>query len=67
MDLISIIVGSSTPDGLAPLSQTAVITFAIVLTVVPLLWAGANLILLILRPLPGQSSEGEEQVLEKNE
>ncbi len=38
---------SSTPDGLAPLSQTAVAIFAITISAISLLWAGANLFLLL--------------------
>lgn len=61
MDLYSLILGSSTPDGLAPLSQTAVVVFASVLTAIPILWACLNLFLLVVKPLPGQEpSEGQE-------
>lgn len=52
MDSYSMNVGSSTPDGLAPLSQTGVTIFVCVLTSLPLLWAGLNFFLLITKPLP---------------
>jgi len=38
---------SSTPDGLAPLSQEGVFIFAIVLSSVPLLWGITSLVILI--------------------
>lgn len=38
---------SSTPDGLAPLSHTAVLTFSLTLSLLPLAWAAANLVLLL--------------------
>lgn len=52
MDLYSLIVGSSTPDGLAPLSQTGIIVFAATLVMLPLLWAGLNFFQLLSRPMP---------------
>ena len=52
MDLISIIVGSSTPDGLAPLSKTGIVVFICTLTGLPLVWAGLNLVQLLNRPMP---------------
>lgn len=47
MDIAELIVGSSTPDGLAPLTQSGVVIFAVVLSLVPLLWAIANLLMLV--------------------
>ena len=52
MDLYSLIVGSSTPDGLAPLSQTGIIVFTATLVMLPLLWAGLNFFQLLSRPMP---------------
>ena len=43
-------VGSSTPDGLAPVSQQGIVIFSAVLSVVPLLWALTNLALLLRPP-----------------
>jgi hypothetical protein len=54
MDLYSIIVGSSTPDGLAPLSQTGIIVFIFTLTGLPLIWAALNFVQLLNRPMPSE-------------
>ncbi len=52
MDLYSIILGSSTPDGLAPLSQTGIIIFMSTLTGLALAWAALNFVQLLNRPMP---------------
>lgn len=66
MDLYSIIIGSSTPDGLAPLSLTGVIVFASVLAALPLLWAALNFVQLLNRPMPDEAEgEGEQPLVSK--
>ncbi len=45
MDLISIIVGSSTPDGLAPLSKTGIVVFIFTLTGLPLVFLIALIVM----------------------
>jgi len=47
MDLISIIIGSSTPDGLAPLSPLGVLIFVVVLTSLSIIWGLANFYVLL--------------------
>lgn len=67
MDLYSIIIGSSTPDGLAPLSQTGVIVFMATLTGLPLVWAALNFVQLLGRPMPEEEVEEGEQPLVNRE
>jgi hypothetical protein len=56
MSIIAEGLQSSTPDGLAPLSYTAVLGFSLTLSLLPLAWAAVNLVLL----LRGRSvAEGE--------
>jgi hypothetical protein len=52
MDLYSIIIGSSTPDGLAPLSQTGIVVFMSTITGLALAWAALNFVQLLNRPMP---------------
>jgi hypothetical protein len=67
MDLYSIILGSSTPDGLAPLSQIGVIVFMAILTGLPLIWAALNFVQLLNRPMPEEEVQEGEQPLVNRE
>lgn len=62
MSIIAEGLQSSTPDGLAPLSYTAVLAFSLTLSLLPLAWAAANLVLL-LRGGSEVGGEGEGVML----
>ena len=48
---MSDMLGSSTPDGLAPLSTAALVILGCTLAAFPLAWAAYSLALLLLRPI----------------